>query len=386
MDDRWSKFNASEDARHMSNGIKPATVDALEKAVREGYKDTSHRFYALKAKLMGQETLHPSDRNVNPFDDVKEKKYSWAEAKDIVLSAYKDFSPEFAEIAEMFFDNGWIDAAIHPQKEGGAFAHPGMAHTDHPMVMVNFRGTAGDVSTLAHELGHGVHQYLEAENKAVLSAPLTFAETASVFGEMVTFKRLLADADTEEQKRKLMFDKANDAINTAMRQVSFYVFEKKNYALFAKENRPLTNEEFAKNFNEALQESYGDALPLDDEYGYIWGYIPHLVHTPFYVYAYAFGEFLVNALYQNYENEPDKEAFVEKYFDMLKAGGTFTDEKLKADFGLDINDADFWKEGVDMLSGIIDELEKSCAPLLAAKAQAKAGNDNTPDLDDNAPA
>ncbi|MFP4313415.1 MAG: M3 family metallopeptidase, partial [Alphaproteobacteria bacterium] len=315
-------------------------------------------------------------RNTNPFAGQGEPKISWEEAKEIVLEAFSGFSKETKNIAEMFFDKGWIDAALGPNKRGGAFAHPGMAQTDNPFVMINYRGTARDVMTLAHELGHGVHQYLEAENKAVMHAPLTFAETASVFGEMLTFKLLLERAENEEQKRKIMFEKVNDMINTTMRQISFYDFEKRTHRQFKEEGKPLTTEDFGRHWVGALQDSYGEAIPLDEDYGVIFGYVPHLIHTPFYVYAYAFGDSLVNALYQVYEEGTiPKEEFVEKYTDMLAAGGTYTAEDLKEDFGLDIADPAFWNKGLDMIEGMINQLEELCEPILDAENTV-----NTPDI------
>ena len=368
---RWAKFENPWDSRHFSNGVSADTVDALETAVKDAYSRTSHRFYALKAKLMKQDALNIWDRNINIFESSDDQKVSWTEAKKIVLEAFNSFDPEMAEIAEMFFDNGWIDAAPGDNKASGAFAHPEMASTHNPFVMVNFRGTARDVSTLAHELGHGVHQYWEAQNKAVLHAPLTMAETASVFAEMNTFKLLLERADNDEQRRKMLFEKCNDMVNTNIRQISFYDFEKRIHTHFKETNTPLSSKEMGSHWVGALQDSYGDAIPLDENYGAIFGYISHFYHTPFYVYAYAFGDSLVNALYQVYEegHMPDAE-FKQKYKAMLEAGGTYKPEQLKEDFGLDITDPAFWNKGLDMLEGMINDLEKLCEPLLDQKAKA----------------
>jgi oligoendopeptidase F len=380
VNNKWRKYDQPWDDRHLDNNIEPEVVDALEKAVKDSYARTSHRFYALKAKLMGQDHLDIYDRNINILEEPTGEKISWSEAKKIVLEAFASFSPETHQVAEMFFDNGWIDAQPSKQKQDGAFAHPGMARTDHPFVMVNFDGTARDVATLAHELGHGVHQYLEAQNdKAVIHTPLTLAETASVFAEMLTFKSLLAKAETDDQRRKMLFEKINDMINAVIRQISFYDFEKRNNTQFKESNRPLLKGDLGKNWVAALQGSYGSAIPLKEEYGATYGYIGHFVNTPFYVYAYAFGDSLVNALYQVYEEGqiPEQE-FKDKYAKMLAAGGTYTLDDLKTDFGLDVRDPSFWNKGLNMIEGMIDELEVLCAPLLEAKLQQSAAT-STPE-------
>ncbi len=367
VDNRWSNFKNPWDARHFSNNVAPEIVDALETAVKDSYARISHRFYALKAKLMGLDRLEIYDRNVNVFEGGKEQKISYDEAKTIVLDAYRRFMPRMADEAQKFFDNGWIDASPDENKRGGAFAHPGGAQLAHPMVMLNYMGSPRDVATMAHELGHGVHQLLAAhKGDAIVSTPLTFAETASVFGEMLTFKSLLAGANNDDERRKLLFEKVNDMINTVFRQISFYDFEKRINTTYRDKGQPLTEEEFGTHWCEALQDSYGDALQLDESYGATYGYIPHIVHTPFYVYAYAFGDALVNALYAVYEegSVPD---FEENYIKMLEAGGTLKPEDLQDMFGLDIKDPAFWDKGLQVIENLLDELETLCKPLLDPK-------------------
>jgi oligoendopeptidase F len=371
--DKWQNFDGPAESRHFSNNVPSGVVDALESAVKDSYSRTSHRFYALKAKLMGQDHLNIYDRNINVLEAGGSEKISWDEARRIVLDAYNSFSPEIGAIAQKFFDEGWIDAAPGDHKADGAFSSSGPAQLLNPLVMMNYKGTARDVATLAHELGHGVHQYLAAhKGDALVHTPLTLAETASIFGEMATYKSLLERTDNEDERRKLLFDKVNDMINSVMRQISFYDFEKRNHTQY-RESGPLSAEDYGKNWVGALQDSYGEALPLDESYGPVFGYIPHIVSTPFYVYAYAFGDSFVNALYQVYEEGTmPKEEFVDRYTKMLEAGGTYTLEDVKKDYGLDINDPAFWQKGLSMIEGMIDELEVLCQPLLDAKNQPAA--------------
>lgn len=380
VEDKWHNFNAPTEARHFSNNVPPEVVDALETAVKEAYPKTSHRFYALKAKLMGQDHLNIYDRNINVLEAGTTEKISWEEARTIVLDAYNSFSPKIGAIAQKFFDEGWIDAAPGDNKSGGAFSTSGPAQLLNPLVMMNYTGTARDVATLAHELGHGVHQYLAAhKGDALVHTPLTMAETASIFGEMATYKSLLERTENEEERRKLLFDKVNDMINSVIRQISFYDFEKRNHMQY-REKGPLSEEDYSRNWVDALQESYGTSIPLDDSYGPVFGFIPHIVSTPFYVYAYAFGDSFVNALYQVYEEGTlDKEEFVDRYTKMLEAGGTYTLDDVKKDYGLDINDPAFWQKGLGMIESMIDELEVLCQPLLDAKNQPIVQN-NAPDI------
>lgn len=364
--DKWTKFDNPADSRHSSNNVKPEMVDALETAVKGSYERTSHRFYDLKAKLMGQDKLNMYDRNINIFEGQDEPQITWDEAKNIVLDAFYAFDDRIGEVAQKFFDEGWIDAAVSKNKAGGAYASPGAAQLLHPLVMVNFQGTAGDVKTLAHELGHGVHQYVAAHHgDAIVSTPLTLAETASVFGEMLTFESLMSRAESDEQRRKLLFDKVNDMLNTVVRQISFYDFEKRTHGQYQETKAPLTKEDFMQHWNDVAHESLGPSVDLGEDYGPVFGYIPHIVKTPFYVYAYAFGDSLVNALWQVYEEGtiPENE-FKDKFFDMLEAGGTYEVADLKRDFKLDVEDPEFWNKGLTMIEGMIDQLEELCEPLL----------------------
>lgn len=374
VDSRIAKFSEPQNLRHHSNNIAPEIVDALKSAVKDSYEQTSHRFYALKARLMGQEQLNIYDRNVNVLSESDEADISWDDAKKIVLDAYYGFDARAGEVAEKFFDERWIDAAVSKNKQGGAYAHPGAAQSLHPLVMVNYMGKANDVSTLAHELGHGIHQYLAApKGDAIVGTPLTLAETASVFGEMMVFKSLMRDAENDDQRRKLLFDKVNSMLNTVTRQISFYDFETRTHGQRKETGAPLTKEDFMRHWNDVAKESFGPAVKVEDSYGPVFGYIPHLVKTPFYVYAYAFGDSLVNALYEVYEEGtiPEDE-FKDKYFAMLEAGGTYKIEDFKDDFGLDIADPEFWKKGLNMIGRMIDELEQLCEPLLQAQPNAPA--------------
>ena len=338
--------------RHLSNHVEAEVVEALRNAVVAAYPKLSHRYYALKAKWMGLETMQIWDRNA-PLPIEDDKLVDWAKAQEIVLSAYAEFSPEMAEIAKPFFTKGWIDAAVKPGKAPGAFAHPTVT-TVHPYVMLNYLGKPRDVMTLAHELGHGVHQVLAAGQGELLSStPLTLAETASVFGEMLTFRKLLSEAKTQQERKVLLAGKVEDMINTVVRQIAFYDFECKLHA--ARVKGELTPDQINEIWMSVQAESLGPIFEFMDGYETFWSYIPHFVHSPFYVYAYAFGDGLVNALYAIYE-EGDP-YFQEKYFDMLRAGGSKHHKELLEPFGLDASDPAFWDKGLSMISTMIDELE-----------------------------
>ena len=350
--DRWRKMPSPQHARHLSNHVEPEVVEALRNAVVAAYPKLSHRYYRLKAKWMGLERLQVWDRNA-PLNLEPPKTVDWAEAEATVMGAYAAFAPEMAEIARAFFSKGWIDAGVKAGKAPGAFAHPTVT-TVHPYVMLNYLGKPRDVMTLAHELGHGVHQVLAAGQGELLSAtPLTLAETASVFGEMLTFRRLLAEARTSAEKKTLLAGKVEDMINTVVRQIAFYDFECKLHA--ARAEGELTPDDINALWMSVQAQSLGDAFDFMDGYETFWAYIPHFVHSPFYVYAYAFGDGLVNALYAAYEGGlPDFQA---KYFEMLKAGGSKHHKDLLAPFGLDLSDPAFWDKGLSMIAGFIDELE-----------------------------
>jgi len=352
IEDRWRNMPSPQTGRHLSNHVEAEVVEALRDAVVAAYPKLSHRYYALKAKWMGLETMQVWDRNA-PLPIEDSKLVDWTTAQEMVLSAYAEFSPEMAEIAKPFFTEGWIDAAVKPGKAPGAFAHPTVT-TVHPYVMLNYLGKPRDVMTLAHELGHGVHQVLAASQGELLSStPLTLAETASVFGEMLTFRKLLSAAKTKKERKVLLAGKVEDMINTVVRQIAFYDFECKLHA--ARAEGELTPDQINEIWMSVQAESLGPIFEFMDGYETFWSYIPHFVHSPFYVYAYAFGDGLVNALYAVYEEgDPD---FQKKYFDMLRAGGSKHHKELLAPFGLDASDPAFWDKGLSMISGMIDELE-----------------------------
>jgi oligoendopeptidase F len=350
--DRWRKMPSPQYGRHLSNHVEPEVVQALRDAVVAAYPKLSHRYYRLKAKWMGLERLQVWDRNA-PLPIEAPKTVTWDQARETVMGAYAAFAPDMADLARPFFEKGWIDAGVKPGKAPGAFAHPTVT-TVHPYVMLNYLGKPRDVMTLAHELGHGVHQVLAADQGELLSStPLTLAETASVFGEMLTFRRLLDQAKTPAEKKTLLAGKVEDMINTVVRQIAFYDFECKLHA--ARAEGELTPDDINALWMSVQAESLGDAFDFMDGYETFWAYIPHFVHSPFYVYAYAFGDGLVNALYAAYaDGLPDFQA---KYFEMLKAGGSKHHKELLAPFGLDASDPKFWDKGLSMIAGFIDELE-----------------------------
>ena len=352
VEDQWRKMPTPQTGRHLSNHVETEVVQALRDAVVAAYPKLSHRYYSLKAKWMGLEKMQIWDRNA-PLPIEDDKLIDWTTAQDMVLSAYSEFAPKMAEIAEQFFAKGWIDAAVKPGKAPGAFAHPTVT-TVHPYIMLNYLGKQRDVMTLAHELGHGVHQVLAANQGELLSStPLTLAETASVFGEMLTFRKLLAATKTKKERKVLLAGKVEDMINTVVRQIAFYDFECKLHA--ARAEGEMTPAQINQIWMSVQGESLGPIFEFMDGYETFWSYIPHFVHSPFYVYAYAFGDGLVNALYAVYE-EGDPE-FQSKYFDMLSAGGSKHHKELLAPFGLDASDPAFWDKGLNVISGMIDELE-----------------------------
>ncbi|MDV7200898.1 M3 family oligoendopeptidase [Roseovarius sp. 10] len=352
IEDRWRKLPSAQAARHLANHVEPEVVEALRNAVVAAYPRISHRYYALKAKWLGLETLEVWDRNA-PLPMEDERIVPWIEARRIVTEAYSAFDPRMAELAEPFFTDGWIDAAVKEGKAPGAFAHPTVADA-HPYVMLNYLGKPRDVMTLAHELGHGVHQRLAAGQGELLSStPLTLAETASVFGEMLTFRRMLSEAKDQAARKVMLAGKVEDMINTVVRQIAFYDFECKLHA--ARREGELTPDDINALWMSVQAESLGPVFNFMEGYETFWAYIPHFVHSPFYVYAYAFGDGLVNALYAAYEEGQD--GFEEKYFDMLKAGGSKHHKDLLAPFGLDASDPAFWDKGLSMIESMIDELE-----------------------------
>jgi oligoendopeptidase F len=352
ISDRWRGFKDVADSRHLNNRVEREVVDALVSAVRAAYPTLSHRYYRLKAGWFKKKKLPHWDRNA-PLPFAASGAIGWLDAKNMVLSAYRGFSPEMAGIAERFFTDRWIDAPVRPGKAPGAFSHP-TTPSAHPYVLMNYQGKPRDVMTLAHELGHGVHQVLAAKNGALMApTPLTLAETASVFGEMLTFRRLLGETKSAKQRQALLAGKVEDMINTVVRQIAFYTFERAVHT--ERKNGELTAERIGEIWLSVQSESLGPAIDIRPGYENFWMYIPHFIHSPFYVYAYAFGDCLVNSLYGAYENA--QSGFAERYLAMLSAGGTKHYSELLKPFGLDAKDPQFWNGGLSVISGMIDELE-----------------------------
>jgi oligoendopeptidase F len=352
IDDKWRHYPRPISARNLSNRVEDAVVDALIMSVREAFPRLSHRYYKLKARWFGKDALDYWDRNA-PLPDADEETIAWPKARDTVLSAYAAFSPDLAEVGRKFFDRNWIDAAVRPGKAPGAFAHPTVPSA-HPYLLLNYQGKTRDVMTLAHELGHGVHQVLAAgQGHLMADTPLTLAETASVFGEMLTFRAVL-DAEKDPKRRKAMLaGKVEDMLNTVVRQIAFVEFERRVHD--ERRKGELTSDRIGEIWFDVQRESLGPALRFEDEYRFYWAYIPHFIHSPFYVYAYAFGDCLVNSLYAAYMKAP--KGFAEKYLDMLRAGGTKRHQELLAPFGLNAADPIFWRGGLEVVAGLIDELE-----------------------------
>ncbi len=346
ISNRWRGFMDVAGSRHLSNNVEPEVVDALVAAARAHYPRISHRYYALKARWLGVERLEFWDRNAPIFAE-QERVIPWSDARETVLSAYRRFSPQMADIARDFFDKQWIDAPVRSGKSPGAFAHPAVPSA-HPYIMLNYMGKPRDVMTLAHELGHGVHQVLSNGQGA-----LTLAETASVFGEMLTFQSILAGTTDRREKKALLAQKAEDKINTVVRQIAFYEFERRLHS--ERLDGELTAERIGRIWLDVQSESLGPAVHLGEGYDVYWTYVPHFIQSPFYVYAYAFGDCLVNSLYAVYENSAG--GFQERYLDMLRAGGTKHHKELLAPFGLDASDPGFWAMGLGVVERMIDELE-----------------------------
>src|SRR5919198_3907312 len=347
ISDRWRGFKDVADSRHLNNRVEREVVDALVSSVRAAYPKLSHRYYKLKAGWFKKKKLPYWDRNA-PLPFAATGTIAWPEAQKMVLTAYRGFSPKMADIAERFFTDRWIDAPVRPGKVPGAFSHP-TTPSAHPYVLMIYQGKPRDVMTLAHELGHGVHQVLAAPNGALMApTPLTLAETASVFGEMLTFKRLLAQTKNAKQRQALLAGKVEDMINTVVRQIAFYSFERAVHT--ERKDGELTAERIGEIWLSVQGESLGPAIEIKAGYENFWMYIPHFIHSPFYVYAYAFGDCLVNSLYAVYENA--SEGFAERYLDMLAAGGTKHYSELLRPFGLDAKDPKFWDGGLSVISGM----------------------------------
>ncbi|MGQ0584792.1 MAG: M3 family oligoendopeptidase [Reyranella sp.] len=353
IEDRWRKYERPQSSMNLANCVEDEVVDALASSVKAAYPRLAHRYYKLKAKWFGVETMPYWDRNA-PLPEHDDRVIPWPEATKIVLDAYGAFSPELASVGKKFFDNAWIDAPARPGKSPGAFAHPTVPSA-HPYLLLNYQGKVRDVMTLAHELGHGVHQVLAAKQGALMAdTPLTLAETASVFGEMLTFQSLLKTAPDKATRKAMLAGKVEDMLNTVVRQIAFYDFESRLH--MARREGELTPDAIGEIWMAVQTESLGPAFTFDDEYRAYWSYIGHFIHSPFYVYAYAFGDCLVNSLYAAYQAAP--EGFQAKYLDMLKAGGVKRHKELLAPFGFDASDPAFWNKGLGVISGFVDELEK----------------------------
>ena len=355
VDDKWRKFARPVSSRNLANQVEDDVVDALVAAVKASYPKLSHRYYKLKAKWLGLPKLNYWDRNA-PLPDDEDAPIAWPEAQSLVLNAYRAFSPKLAEVGQAFFDKSWIDVPPRPGKAPGAFAHPTVPSA-HPYLLLNYHGRTRDVMTLAHELGHGVHQVLAApQGQLLCDTPLTLAETASVFGEMLTFQALLKRETDAEERKVLLAGKVEDMLNTVVRQIAMHEYERRLHD--ARRKGELTPEQISEIWLATQREALGDGVDLPNDTGYAiyWAYIPHFIHVPFYVYAYAFGDCLVNSLYAAYQQA--EAGFAEKYLDMLKAGGTKRHKELLAPFGLNAADPAFWSKGLGVISGFIDELEK----------------------------
>lgn len=352
IEDRWRQYERPMSSRNLENQVEDEVVEALVTAVKDAYPRLSHRYYALKAKWFGVDQLDYWDRNA-PMPDQADRNYSWSDARTTVLDAYGNFEPRLAEIASDFFDKRWIDAPPRPGKDSGAFSHPTVPSV-HPYILMNFHGKSRDVMTLAHELGHGVHQVLSGPQGTLMSdTPLTLAETASVFGEMLTFQSMLEGEKDANLRRVMIAGKVEDMMNTVVRQIAFHEFERLVHD--ERRNGELTADRLGEIWMQIQVESLGPSLRFDEDYRHFWAYIPHFIHSPFYVYAYAFGDCLVNSLYDVFQG--GHHGFQAKYLDMLSAGGTLRHKELLAPFGLDASDPTFWGRGLNVISRMIDDLE-----------------------------
>lgn len=353
VEDSWRKYDKPISARNLSNFVEDEVVEILVSKVRENYKNISHRYYKIKAKILGKKSLNYWDRNA-PLSLEENKVIEWEAARQLVLEAYEEFSPKMSEIGEIFFEKNWIDAKVKSGKDSGAFSHPTVPSV-HPYILMNYQGKIRDVMTLAHELGHGVHQYLARKQGFLMAGtPLTLAETASVFGEQLTFQKILKNEKDAKKKKLIIAAKVEDMINTAVRQIAFLEFEKKIHDARKEGEIPL--EKICEFWMSVQQESLGPIFKYEDEYKFFWSYIPHFIHSPFYVYAYAFGDCLVNSLYGVYKSGKVKN-FEEKYLQMLEAGGTKHHKEMLAPFGLDACKPEFWQAGLDVIASYIDMLE-----------------------------
>jgi oligoendopeptidase F len=360
-ENRLRRYPSWISSRNMDNQVDDTVVDALVNAVCSRY-DLVARFYRLKKRLLGLDELFDYDRYA-PLSGA-ERRYSWEEAKETVIRAYGKFHPRMAEIASAFFQKGWIDAAVHPGKRGGAFCAATIPSL-HPYVLLNFQGKADDVMTLAHELGHGVHQYL-SRPQGVLSwsTPLTTAETASIFGETLVFQDLLALEKDPAAELGMLVRHIESSFATVFRQVAMNRFEEAAHR--ARAEGELTTEHISKMWLSTQRAMFADSVTLTEDYGIWWSYIPHFIHTPGYVYAYAFGDLLVRALYARYREEG--EGFAELYLRMLAAGGSDWPDELVKPLHVDLTAPDFWLRGLDLLSEMVARAEQLAQSQALRKA------------------
>ncbi|MFN3858753.1 MAG: M3 family oligoendopeptidase [Caulobacter sp.] len=351
VEDRWRRYETPAQSRHLANEVHGESVEAMVEAVTEGYAATSHRYYALKARAMGRKTLDHWDRNA-PLTAAQPRLYGWNEARGIVLDSFAALAPRFADGARTFFERPWIDARPRPGKQSGAYSHP-VCSARHPYVFMNYMGERRDVLTLAHELGHAVHQTLAAPLGTLLAdTPLTLAETASIFGEGLVFERLLAEAAPED-RMGLLAGRIEDGLNTVVRQIAFHQFETRFHD--ARAEGELSPEEIGGLWLEVMGASLGPAIRLNPGYEHYWAYVSHFVHAPFYVYAYAFGDLLVRALMEKRREDP--QGFAPLYERLLSDGGSRTYVEALEPFGLDPRQKSFWAAGVRDLERLVDEFD-----------------------------
>ncbi len=354
INDKWRGLPNPVSSRNLSNVVEDEVVEALTETIKENYSKIAHRYYKIKSKWLKKKSLMYWDRNA-PLPFQSNSIYSWKDAKKIVTDAYSNFDKRAGNIVNKFFDNSWIHAPVIPGKSPGAFAASTVPSV-HPFILVNYQGKARDIATLAHELGHGIHQYLAGQKQTYFnsSTPLTLAETASVFGEMLTFKSLLSITTKENERKGLLANKVEDMLNTVVRQIAFFEFEK--HIHHQRKIKELSVDEICEIWIDVQKKSLGPSIKFNDDYKYFWSYIPHFIHSPFYVYAYAFGDCLVNSLFNVYESKLHK--FEDKYITLLESGGSDTYDKLLKPFGLNPKKKDFWQKGVNVIENFIDQLEE----------------------------
>ena len=354
INDKWRGLPNPVSSRNLSNVVEDQVVEALTETIKENYPKIAHRYYKIKSKWFKKKSLMYWDRNA-PLPFQSHSVYSWKDAKQIVTDAYSNFDKRAGDIVNKFFDNSWIHAPVIPGKSPGAFAASTVPSV-HPFILVNYQGKARDIATLAHELGHGIHQYLAGKKQTYFnsSTPLTLAETASVFGEMLTFKSLLSITTKENERKGLLANKVEDMLNTVVRQIAFFEFEKRIHN--QRKIKELSVNEICKIWIDVQKKSLGPSIKFTDDYKYFWSYIPHFIHSPFYVYAYAFGDCLVNSLFNVYESKLPK--FEDKYINLLESGGSNTYDELLKPFGLNPKKKDFWQKGVNVIENLIDQLEE----------------------------